>query len=337
MKYPKFIEKGSKICLVAPSFGATTEPYLSKVNKAIRRFRQMGYLVNFGENVFKAELPYISNKFELVGKEFNDCYLADNDCLISVGGGEFECMSLPYTDFSKFTEPKWFMGFSDNTNHCFSLLTLCDIASIYGACFGDFGMYNWDKSISDCYDLLTGANLTLKGYQKYQIKHTKYQENHPLAPYHLTEDKILYSKDDKVSFSGRLIGGCLDILVLLCGTKFDNVRNFIEKYKEDGFIWFLEACDLNVLEYRRALWKLKEAGWFKYVKGFLIGRPERCFKEELFEVNRHNALDVLEDLNVPIIADFDLGHIKPTMPIILGSIGTIDKDGNEITLKMELK
>lgn len=337
MKYPKFIEKGSNVCLVAPSFGASSEPYITKVNKAIRRFKQLGYNVKFGPNTFKAELPYISNEFIYVGHEFEDCYLDDNDALISVGGGEFECMTLEHTDFSKLQEPKWFMGFSDNTNHCFALLTQCDTASIYGCCFGDFGMYNWDQSVKDAYDILTGHNLEFKGYPKYQIRHTKYQEKHPLAGYHLTEDKILYCKDENVSFSGRMIGGCLDILTLICGTKHDHVKEFLDKYQGDGFIWFLEACDSNVLEYKRQLWKLKEAGWFKNCKGFLIGRPQRCFKEEIFEINRFNALDVLEDLNVPIIADFDLGHIKPTMPIVLGSIGHVKKIGNEIILKMELK
>ena len=59
----------------------------------------------------------------------------------------------------------------------------------------------------------------------------------------------------------------------LKGTEFDKTVEFVEKYKEDGIIWFLEACELNVFSIRRAVWQLDHAGWFKYTKGFLIGRP----------------------------------------------------------------
>ena len=32
-----------------------------------------------------------------------------------------------------------FMGYSDNTNFCFPLTTICDVASIYGINITDFG------------------------------------------------------------------------------------------------------------------------------------------------------------------------------------------------------
>ena len=341
MKYPKFLTPGDSIGLIAPSFASEDEKYQKSTKAAIRRFNKMGYPVSYQNSIFKNELPYLSNEPSLVAREFMENYLNDETkALISVGGGELEVLGLNGVDFNKLASanPKWFMGFSDNTNHCFLLLTLADTASIYGACAGNFGMYNWDPSIKDAFDLLTGEKLTLKGYPKYQIRHTAYQKNHPGAPYHLTEEKILTNyPSDKLNFSGRLIGGCLDILIMLCGTKYDHVKEFLDKYQEDGFIWFMEACDLNSLAYMRALIQLKEAGWFKGCKGFLIGRPQRAFNDDLFGINRFNALDILKDLNVPIVADFDLGHIKPTMPLILGSYATVDVNGNDISVKMELK
>ena len=68
----------------------------------------------------------------------------------------------------------------------------------------------------------------------------------------------------------------MDCLATLLGTWFDRTADFAERYKEEGLIWFLEACDLNVFAIRRAMWQMEEAGWFRYVKGFLIGRP-LCF------------------------------------------------------------
>jgi len=341
MKYPKFIKKGDTIAFIAPSFGAATEPYQKQVIYAKRRFNKMGYEVIYGKNAFLEELPYLSNTPELVAEEFNENYLDTNSqALISVGGGEMEILGIPFVDFEKIkeAEPKWFMGFSDNTNHCFLLLTLADTASIYGNCAGAFSMYNWDQSIKDCYELLTGEKLVLKGYPKFQLRHSAYQKKHPMAPYNLKEPKILqtYPKAN-VKFSGRLIGGCLDILILLCGTKYDNVKNFIEKYKDDGFIWFLEACDLGVLSIKRALFQLKEAGWFKYAKGFLIGRPQAGFYEDFFGVNRFNVIEELKELDVPIVLDFDLGHIKPSMPMMLGACATVSVKENDVKVKLELK
>lgn len=340
MKYPRFLSKGDKITFIAPSFGATTEPYQTKVRAAIRKFKKLGYEVAIGENVDKAILPYISNEPKLCAKEFMDHYASDASLLLSVGGGELQCETLPYIDFDKLknSEPTWFCGFSDNTNYSFLLATLADTAAIYGVCAGAFGMYRWYDNISQCYNLLTGSDLIVKGYDKYQGKWTSYQERHPLASYHLSKEKILTCyPDEELSFEGRLLGGCLDILILLCGTKYDKVKEFNQKYANDGTIWFLEACDLTALSYRRALFQLKEAGWFDTAKGFIIGRPARAFNDEAFSIDRFSALDIIKDLNVPIVADADLGHINPSMPIITGSYAKVQVKNNNIEIAMELK
>ena len=49
---PKKISKNAKITLVAPSFGCTSEPYLSRLNEAIKIFKNLGYEVIEGKNIF---------------------------------------------------------------------------------------------------------------------------------------------------------------------------------------------------------------------------------------------------------------------------------------------
>ena len=96
-------------------------------------------------------------------------------------------------------------------------------------------------------DVLTGKKLTVKGYDKYEKEGLKDEEN-PLVPYNVTEPcirKKVPAQD--IQMEGRLIGGCLDVLTLFTGTKYDRVKEFAEAYKEDGIIWFLEACDLNTM------------------------------------------------------------------------------------------
>ena len=121
------------------------------------------------------------------------------------------------------------------------------------------------------------------------------------------------------------------------GTPYDKVKAFNETYKEDGIIWFLEACELNVMSVRRALWQMKEAGWFEHVKGFLIGRP-LLYGQEMFGIDHYRAVtDVLAEYNVPIIMDLDIGHLAPMMPIICGGTAKVSIQGNDVTIQYTYK
>ena len=140
-----------------------------------------------------------------------------------------------------------------------------------------------------------------------------------------------------LEISGRMIGGCMDCLVNLLGTRFDHVKEFSEKYKEDGFVWFLESCDLNVFSIRRAMWQMEEAGWFRHVKGFVIGRP-LCFGQEMMGLDQYEAvLGIARKHQVPVLMDVDLGHLPPAMPIICGSMGHVKLRGNDVSIKYELR
>ena len=133
------------------------------------------------------------------------------------------------------------------------------------------------------------------------------------------------------------MGGCLDCLYHLTGTRYDQVKGFAERYADDGIIWFLESCDLNVLEIRRALWNLREAGWFSHVSGFLIGRPG-IYGETILGLDQYEAVSgVLKEFNVPVLMDLDIGHVAPMMPLITGSLATVTANGNTVQIQMELR
>ena len=88
---------------------------------------------------------------------------------------------------------------------------------------------------------------------------------------------------------------------------------------------------------RRALWQMKEAGWFEHLKGFLIGRP-LCFGTDMFGCDQYRAVtDVLGEYNVPIIMDIDIGHLPPMMPLICGSTADITLKGNNISIRYTFK
>ena len=339
MRYPASLPEGGTIGFIAPSFGCTTEPYKSAFEHALDTFQKYGFSIDLGPNCFADKGVGISNTPAACGREVNDYMLSPrNDCLISCGGGEMMCEILDYVDFDRIThaKPKWFMGYSDNTNLTFLLPTICDTAAIYGPCAPSFGMEPWHQVLFDAMDLLTGETREIRSYGMWESESLK-DEEHPLQPYNTTEETILRCiPDENLKMRGRLIGGCLDCLVNLVGTGYDHAVEFAEKYKKDGLIWFFESCDLNVLDMRRALWHLEHAGWFRYVKGFIVGRPLH-YGEEIMGLDQYSAvLSVLEKYHVPIILDADLGHLPPSMPLISGAKATVETKGNAIRVRFEL-
>ena len=342
MRYPQNLKKGGTIGFVAPSFGCATEPYKSAFLNAQKKFQEMGYQCQLGPNCYASEGIGISNTPEKCGKELTESYRSgENDCLISCGGGELMCEILEYVDFDAIREapPKWYLGYSDNTNFTYLLTTLCDTASVYGPGAADFGMEPWHPSLNDTFGILTGEVRTVQNYDGWEKADCSLKtEETPLEPYHITEPMILkkYPDQDTV-FEGRLLGGCLDCLVNLKGTEFDKTTEFIEKYKEDGILWFLEACELNVFSIRRAIWQLDHAGWFQYTKGFLIGRP-MMFDQPAMGLDQYHAVtDLLAKYQVPVIMDVDLGHLHPAMPLITGSYANVRVEGNSIEIHMECR
>ena len=346
MRFPEFLKSDGTIGFAAPSFGCNTEPYKTAFINAQKKLEELGHSFDIGPNCYAGDGIGISSTPENCGKELTEYYCSENNnVLMSCGGGELMCETLDYVDFEKIkaAKPKWYMGFSDNTNFTFLLTTMCDVASIYAPCAATFGMEPWHESVRDAYDMITGRKDTVSGYPMWEREGIR-DEEHPLLPYNLTEKRELYyyipgvggsmARDYQVYLSGRLVGGCMDCLVNLAGTNFDKVAEFNEKYADEGIIWFLEACDLNVMGIRRALWNLEHAGWFKHVKGFIIGRP-LCFGTDMMGMNQYNAVTgILSKYKVPIIMDTDIGHLSPMMPLICGSHAEVSAFGNDISIKM---
>lgn len=336
MRFPKFLQKNNTIGLASPSFGISDDPYFSRYNSAKEFLNNEGYQLIETASAYKLENAE-SNDEKTRASELMELYFNDNvDFIFSNAGGELMVEILPYLDFDKIreSEPKFFMGYSDNTNFTFTITTICDIASIYGPHTPSFGMRPIDDSTLDAYSLVKGEKLKFNSYPYYQDRSLEL-ELLPLENYPSTIP-VFWDTINNTSFEGRIIGGCLDCLLNLVGTKYDNVKNFTEKYKNDGIIWYLEGCELNSLATKRGLWLLKENGWFKYVKGFIFGRPLNT--ETPFDVSYKDAVyDILDEYNVPIVLNSCIGHVSPSIPIINGSYAKVAVNQGFGTIEMILK
>ena len=159
-----------------------------------------------------------------------------------------------------------------------------------------------------------------------------------LEGYNLTEKVYWNTLENKEVFvKGRIIGGCLDIISSLAGTKYDGINLFNEKYKNDGIIWYFDNCELSMEETIRTLWKLNELNYFKYTKCIIFGRFGQNITNLDYDVKNCLEDSVLSNLNIPIIYDADISHKSPCLTIINGSIATINVKDGKSTINFELK
>ena len=318
-----------KIYFVAPSFGVNLKYYKERFNKALDNLKELGYDLTIGDNVYKAEGIVASNTPELRGKEINDAFNSNPDIVWSVGGGELMFQILEYVDFDLIKNSNAiFIGFSDNTNLVYLIATLLDKYAIYGANAPSLSTIEYDSL--DTLEMANGKNEFI-GYKRWQLK---YDNPKPIHSYEFDKrTKMIPINFSNVS--GKIIGGCLDCLLSICGTKYDNTVNYMKKHKSEGIIFFMEACDLNSISLIRGLTQLKYAGWFDLVDAFIIGRSFNYF-DKTFGVKMVEAYRmVLEPLNKPMILNAPIGHLSPTLPIYVGKKVKISYNKNIIKFKYE--
>lgn len=337
MIYPEFIRERDTIGVSAPSAGLTEPLRINTLNNAVKKFEEKGYKILLTPNVRKNE-DGVSSSATIRSLELASLYQnKDVKAIICATGGEFLVEMLSCFDFSVVQKNiKWLQGYSDPTGLLFTITTNLDIATIYGSNFAGFGMDTWHESLENNLDILEGKLMMQKSFARYESMRVDMVTGR--EGYHL--DTPVYWKTlnqgKELSFKGRIIGGCIDIITELFGTRFDKTKEFIEKYKEDGIIWYFDNCELSMEDMVRTLWKFKDNGWFQYTTGIIFGRSATSYSN--MGITLEDALNrVLGDLDLPIIIDADIGHVPPRMTIINGAYTMVYCKDGKGTLEFQLK
>ena len=336
MIYPEFLKEHDTIGVTAPSDGITDEVKLKRLDNAIKNFEDRSFIIKETPNV-RCSVKGRSSSSKERAEELESLYKDDNvKTIITSGGGDFLLEMLSELDFNVIKDnPKWLQGYSDPTGLLFTITTNLDIATVYSDNFKTFGMEPWHKSLENNLEILKGNIIE-------QTSFSKYEEDKKLIiglePFNLTK-KVYWknlNNEDVINIKGRMIGGCLDLITELFGTRFDNTKAFLEKYKDDGIIWYFDVCELSSESLIRTLWKLKDNGYFKYTKGILFSRVYSC--NSYYDITYEEAIyESLKDLNIPIIINADIGHVSPRMTIINGAIATITSSKGKGKIKFTLK
>lgn len=327
IKYPH-LEKGSTIGVTAPSSGVKEELH-HLLNQAFEAVERRGYKVVCGETPLLQEKAKSSNARKRANEFMNMMEDENIDLIIPPWGGELLIEILEEIDFERVNN-KWILGYSDTSALLLAITLRTGIATAHGTNLIDLRGEYYDDTTAMWQTVLankTGSSIIQYSSKKYQ---KQWVHNNPSpCVFHLTEDTWWKTvPDTPVTLSGRLLGGCIDVIRHLIGTPFGRVQDFRKKHCEsDSIIWYLENCELSTTDLRRSLTQMKLAGWFDHCSGILFGRSAANQP-----VDGYTAEDVYKDLayelQIPIIYDIDCGHIPPQITFINGAYAEVKvKDG----------
>lgn len=320
MIYPQFIQEGNTIGVCAPSAGIGSK--LERFKKAKKFFSANKIKIKETAHIRVDNERSCSAKQR--AKELDELVCDKKvDAIIAAAGGDYMFEMMPYVNFEHIKEnPKWLHGMSDPTNLLFTVTTKLDIATLYGYNAVQYG--DGTKDLETGLKYLTGKIVKQKPFKIY------HDYKNP------EEDKkvnYIYKKD--ININGRLIGGCLDVIDKLIGTKYDYTNDFIDRYKEDGIIWYFDIFAMSSYNFYLTLLQMKEAGYFRYCKGVLIGRV--AFPNiENKKLDYSKAADKVLG-NIPHILEMDIGHTDYPWVLINGAICNVicNKDKKEISFKLK--
>lgn len=325
MLYPKFIKEKDTIGICAPSAGVGHK--LDDFRKSNRVLKSYGYRIRETASVRVNNVRSASAKKRAAEL---DELVTDRkiDCILCAAGGDFMLEMMPYVNFEHISEnPKWIAGMSDPTNILFTVTTMLDIATLYGRNGAGFSEKP-ERSEKTFLDYMKGDIHAQKSYSRYINFLDMINE---IDAY---QDVRWIARKEEV-LEGRLIGGCVESLDKLIGTPFDHVDDFVERYKDDGIIWYFDLFDMSSYNFYLTLLQFKYAGWFRYCKGVLIGRPA-------FPKVEDKKLDYIKAADkalgkIPHIMEMDIGHTFPNFTLINGALCKVRyKDGKgDIAFKLK--
>ena len=332
MQFPKFIKPGDIIGVTAPSRGMEEESERQRFLSGAAQLEEKGYHVIFTDNVFtkndrcgrSAPAPEKAAQFHELLKN------PEVTAIYSASGGDFLAEILPYIDLDLWrANPKWVQGYSDNTSLLYYLTTKGGIATAYGANFGDYGMRPWQTCVSRGLKVLEGTAPVQDSFSYFQNGFRPAGE--PDAGYAadlpVEWQNVCGETDGKIELTGRLLGGCMDVLMNIAGTPYDGTMDFIDRYQDDGILWYLESFSLGFEQMMESLWKMKEMGWFSHASGIVFGRPLFYQAQDYAGNPLPSYADVLherlDELGIPVILNADLGHLGPQLVWINGAMARV--------------
>ncbi len=295
--YPRALKRGDTIRIVAPAGPIERHEDLLRGVAALKR---MGFRATYSDRIFHS-MRYLAGTDEERAEELMSAFEDPNvHAIIALRGGYGCSRLIPLIDRERiWNHCKIFMGFSDLTTlhlffrRYFGWLTFHGPMAASQA-LGDIG---------SAQEQHLASVLTDPGY----LPTLSFPELKAWNP---------------GSAEGELAGGCLSIVVASLGTPYE--------LETSGKILFLE--DLGEPPYRidRMFTQLRLAGKLDGIRGLLLGKFLDCEASGTSYTLEESLIDLLGEMEVPIIANFPAGHGIDNWALPLGCRIRMDASTRQI-------
>lgn len=332
IRFPRPLSRGDRIGVTSPSSGVDARSQ-ARVDVAIGVLRDRGFEVLVGDCMDGSGVvsaPKEQRAAELVSMLTDPAIAA----VVPPYGGELAIDLLDEMDWDRLAEaePTWLVGWSDISTLLLPLTLRLGWATLHGWNLMDTpytppdGLLHWVE--------LAGATgeVAQRSPGRFRDGWDDYAGNPEVAA--MTLDRtggwsVLGGGD--LDVSGRVIGGCLEVVAPLAGTPYADVPSFVRAHRDEGVIVYLEACEHGAYDVCRELHGLRLSGWFEGVRAVLIGRTAA---PDMDHMSQHEAVaDALGGLGVPVVVDLEIGHTQPFLPLVNGAPTRVVVDGprHEVT------
>lgn len=320
LRCPAPLKPGDVVGVTSPSSGVSG-PLRARLDNAIRSVQESGFEVIVGRCMDGSR--HVSAPAQQRAAEFQE-FLVDPAvrAVVPPWGGETAIDLIDLLDWDTIAqaEPTWVVGFSDISTLITPLTLVTGWATIHGQNLMDTPYRTPDGLLSwlDIIQMPRGHSFTQTSPGRHRTGFVDYVDHPEVSEYELDTSAPwtrLDSGSGPVDLQGRLIGGCIETLANLTGTRYLDPAPLVDQ--DDGLIVYVEAAGGDAAATCRTLHGMRLAGFFDAADAVLVGRT---YAPQIETMTQHEAvIDALGPLGVPIIADVDCGHWAPYMPFVNGA------------------
>ncbi|MBA2953635.1 LD-carboxypeptidase [Nocardioides sp. MAH-18] len=326
MRFPAPLRPGDRIGVTAPSSGVDVQGR-PRFEFALEWLRRRGFEVVVGECLDGEQVrsaPADRRAAELVELLCDPTVAA----VVPPFGGELAIDLLEVLDWDRLAaaEPTWLVGWSDISTLLVPMTTRLGWATLHGWNLMDTplappeGLLHWTDVLAATGEVVQRSpGRTRVGWGDFRVPDTTEMA------LDVDTDWVVLGGGD-VDVSGRLIGGCLEVLSPLAGTPYADVPAFGRAHADDGLLVYLEAAEQGAYDVCRILHGLRLSGWFDHANAVLVGRTPAPDAPDLTQLEA--VEEALGGLGVPVIAQMDIGHTQPFMPLVNGALARVVADGD---------
>ncbi|MER7073841.1 LD-carboxypeptidase [Terrabacter sp. NPDC000476] len=342
IRYPAPLRPGDRIGVTSPSSGVG-DALWGRFTYAVTCLRDRGFEVVVGE--LNHAPSHVSGPREARAAELMAMLLDPTiRAVVPPWGGEtgIDLLDLLDLDAVAAAEPTWCVGFSDTSTWLTPLTLTTGIATIHGQNLMDTpyavpdGIRHW----VDVASAPAGSELQQHSPGRHRTGGWDDYADHPTVSQMRLDGQGTWTRidpgheDEPVTFSGRLVAGCVETVSFLAGGRFAELGAFARTHARQGTVMLLDIAEWNSYDICRALHAMRLRGWFDCATGILVSRTSA---PEPGGFTQHAAVvDALGMLGIPIVADVECGHVQPFLALVQGATTTVVHDGDTHTLTQRL-